>query len=238
MGLTYVPRNMIKNLGVDGQMANFGVKYVPPKVFIKRTELIMQLNSAPLITDETVKGPSERPLNPTPTVFNFSTEISQKYSTTSKEPTEPSIEEIKAILAANNCPHIDYDQEKDAFKIQKPAAANKHYQVQRNLELVLLGVSVVAVILSLIILTMIRVKSSERIFVNKNLLFSLGLGNLVYIVDIASFSTRMDHIVSSCLNEKPLSYTSLILFKITVITVVHKYSTSKINALSPLKTNC
>ena len=39
-------------------------------------------------------------------------------------------------------------------------------------------------------------------------------------------------------SEKPLSYTSLILFKITVITVVHKNSTSKINALSPLKTNC
>ena len=66
-------------------MANFGVRYVPPKVFIKRTELIMQLNSAPLITHEAVKGPSARPLNPTPTVFNFSTEISQKYNTTSKE---------------------------------------------------------------------------------------------------------------------------------------------------------
>ena len=26
------------------------------------------------------------------------------------QPMEPSIEEIKAILAANNCPHIDYDQ--------------------------------------------------------------------------------------------------------------------------------
>ena len=24
--------------------------------------------------------------------------------------TEPSIEEIKAILAAHNCPHVDYDQ--------------------------------------------------------------------------------------------------------------------------------
>ena len=38
----------------------------------------MQLNSAPLITREAIKGPSARPLNPTPTVFNFSTEISQK----------------------------------------------------------------------------------------------------------------------------------------------------------------
>ena len=47
-------------------------------------------------------------------------------------------------------------QEKDAFKVKIPATTNKHYQVQSDLELVLLGVSVVAVILSLIILTMIR----------------------------------------------------------------------------------
>ena len=45
----------------------------------------MQLNSAPLISREAIKGPSARPLNPTPTAFNFSTEISQKYNTTSKE---------------------------------------------------------------------------------------------------------------------------------------------------------
>ena len=38
----------------------------------------MQLNSAPLITREAIK-------NPTPTIFNFSTEISEKYNTTSKE---------------------------------------------------------------------------------------------------------------------------------------------------------
>ena len=52
---------------------------------IERRELIMQLNSAPLITHEAVKDPSARPLNPTPTVFKFSTEISRKYNTTSKE---------------------------------------------------------------------------------------------------------------------------------------------------------
>ena len=55
-----------------------------------------------------------------------------------------------------NCRFIIVFQEKDAFEIQKPTATNKHYQVQRDLELVLLGVSVVAVILSLIIFTMIR----------------------------------------------------------------------------------
>ena len=70
---------------MDEQLANFGVKHVPPKVFIKRTELIMQLNSAPLITHEPVKSSSASSLNPTPTVFNFSTKISQKYNTTRKE---------------------------------------------------------------------------------------------------------------------------------------------------------
>ena len=70
---------------VAGQVANFGAKYLSLKVFIKRTELIMQLNRAPLITHEAVKDLSARPLNPTPTVFNFSTKISRKYNTTSKE---------------------------------------------------------------------------------------------------------------------------------------------------------
>ena len=88
-------------------MANFGVKYVPPKVFIKRTELIVQLNSAPLITQEAVKGPSERPLNPTPTVFNISTEISQKYNTTSKEVILNNLRDFKGwndcIVSKNMC---------------------------------------------------------------------------------------------------------------------------------------
>ena len=76
---------LIFRIGELGQIENFRAKDPLFKVVIKRTELIMQLNSAPLITHEAVKGPSERPLNPTPTVFNISTEISQKYNTTSKE---------------------------------------------------------------------------------------------------------------------------------------------------------
>ena len=51
-------------------------------------------------------------------------------------------------------------------------------------------------LLTILVYSFYRVKRTERIFVHKNLLFSLGLGNLVYILDIASFSTRMDHIVS------------------------------------------
>ena len=51
-------------------------------------------------------------------------------------------------------------------------------------------------LLTILFYSLYGVKSTEKIFVHKNLLFSLGLGNLVYILDIASFSTRMDHIVS------------------------------------------
>ena len=72
-------------------------------VSIKRSSLIvglcMPLNSAPLITHEAVKGPSAKPLNPTPTVFNFLAEISQNYNTTSKE-----VKIIKKALKAG-MPH-------------------------------------------------------------------------------------------------------------------------------------
>ena len=47
--------------------------------------MVMQLNSAPLVTHETVKDPSARPLNPKPTAFKVLTEVPQKYNTTSKE---------------------------------------------------------------------------------------------------------------------------------------------------------
>ena len=47
--------------------------------------MIMQLNSAPLVTHEAVKDPSARPLNPKPTAFKVLTEVPQKYNTTTKE---------------------------------------------------------------------------------------------------------------------------------------------------------
>ena len=67
-------------------------------------------------------------------------------------------------------------------------------------------------LLTILFYSFYRVKRTERIFVHKNLLFSLGLGNLVYILDIASFSSRMDHIVS-CLKFLWFKFLKFLIFK-------------------------
>lgn len=41
-----------------------------------------------------------------------------------------------------------------------------------------------------------RLKRSERLFIHKNLLLSLGIGNLVYVLDKTLFDSRQDHLVS------------------------------------------
>ncbi len=42
-----------------------------------------------------------------------------------------------------------------------------------------------------------RLKRSERLFIHKSLLLSLGLGNLVYVLDKNLFDSRQDHVVST-----------------------------------------
>ena len=37
---------------------------------------------------------------------------------------------------------------------------------------------------------------SERLFIHKSLLFSLGVGNLVFVLDKTLFASREDHLVS------------------------------------------
>lgn len=50
-------------------------------------------------------------------------------------------------------------------------------------------ISVAAVFVSLVLLTIIRIKS-EKLFVHKNLLLTMGLGNLVRVLDVTFFKTR------------------------------------------------
>ncbi|KAJ7376739.1 hypothetical protein OS493_032794 [Desmophyllum pertusum] len=72
------------------------------------------------------------------------------------------------------------------------------------MELVLLCVSIAAAIISLILLTIIRVQESERLFVHKNLLLSIGLGNLVYVLDKTLFSSRNEHhVICLCGYDHP-----------------------------------
>jgi len=40
-----------------------------------------------------------------------------------------------------------------------------------------------------------RLKTSERLFIHKNLLLTLGLGNLLYVLDKNLFASRPDHVV-------------------------------------------
>ena len=45
-------------------------------------------------------------------------------------------------------------------------------------------------------LFLLRLKNSERLFIHKSLLFSLGVGNLVFVLDTTLFASREDHPVS------------------------------------------
>ncbi|KAK2546935.1 Cadherin EGF LAG seven-pass G-type receptor 1 [Acropora cervicornis] len=85
--------------------------------------------------------------------------------------------------------------EKDVFIFERDVSAEelKHEQVQSELEIVLLCISIAAIILALALLTMMRLKKTERLFIHKSLLFSLGVGNLVFVVDKTLFASREDH---------------------------------------------
>ena len=45
-------------------------------------------------------------------------------------------------------------------------------------------------------LSLLRLKNSERLFIHKSLLFSLGVGSLVFVLDKTLFASREDHPVS------------------------------------------
>ena len=45
-------------------------------------------------------------------------------------------------------------------------------------------------------LSLLRLKNSERLFIHKSLLFSLGVGYLVFVLDKTLFASREDHPVS------------------------------------------
>ena len=46
-----------------------------------------------------------------------------------------------------------------------------------------------------------RLKTSERLFIHKNLLLSLGLGNLIFVLDKSLFASRRDHVVCTKLRK-------------------------------------
>lgn len=94
-----------------------------------------------------------------------------------------------------NCSAVTFQEEKMIFTYTPPTSKEiiKHYEIQSRMELVLMCISMVAVVLALVLLTYLRIRTTEKIFIHKNLLLSLGLGNLVFVLDKTLFVTRNEH---------------------------------------------
>ncbi|KAL9982453.1 hypothetical protein ACROYT_G004496 [Oculina patagonica] len=100
---------------------------------------------------------------------------------------------FRAPFQHANCTWIEYDAN-GTLKITAREVTDEEKErkafVQGYLELTLSSISIVAVILSLIILSCLRIRNSERIFVHKNLLLSLCLVYIAMILDTFVFTNR------------------------------------------------
>ncbi|XP_022790919.1 adhesion G-protein coupled receptor D2-like [Stylophora pistillata] len=100
---------------------------------------------------------------------------------------DANIKEKQDFLKSKGCFSASFDKETGFFIFENPAITSeriKHNQVLEDLETTLVSISVTAEVISFAFLMVIRGSRSERIFVHKNLLVSLALGQVVYIVDI------------------------------------------------------
>ncbi|XP_068746819.1 uncharacterized protein [Montipora capricornis] len=94
---------------------------------------------------------------------------------------------------SNICSWLEFDAN-GSLRIRTKEVRDKKEErkamIQNYLELVLSSISIAAVLLSLIILSCLRIKNSERIFVHKNLLVALLLIYIVMILDTFIFTNR------------------------------------------------
>ncbi|XP_068709170.1 uncharacterized protein [Montipora foliosa] len=172
---------------------NFNVK--APSLVIQRKLLILQLNTAPLVS-VSVKKQTEVDITPENNGTRKNHTNSNTTRTTDNNPTKDlTKEQVKAFLRQNNCTELTFDEENDVFRFKGDTSSEhlRHEKIQTYLEIVLLCISIAAIILALIVLVMLRLKNSERLFIHKSLLFALGLGNLVFVLDKTSFDTRQEH---------------------------------------------
>jgi len=168
----------------------------PPILTIAREKLTVKLNTAPRMPPEMVKLTS-KVTNKSHNVTAGNETSTNKSTTTTKNLTkELTNQEIKDALKANNCTSVEFDEGTGVFVYNQDGSKEsiRHKKIQSKLELVLLCISMSAVILALILLTALRLKTSERLFIHKNLLLSLGLGNLVFVLDKSLFASRRDHV--------------------------------------------
>ncbi|KAL9982816.1 hypothetical protein ACROYT_G004923 [Oculina patagonica] len=174
---------------------------VGPPFTIAREQLILQLNTAPRLPPKVdTYTPTPIITKPTNRKYNMSTEnetSTSKNETASRNKTnELTNQQIKDALRANNCTSVKFDKEKGVIVFNQDVSKEslKHEEIQSNMELVLICISTSAVILALILLTALRLKRSERLFIHKSLLLSLGLGNLVFVLDKKLFGSRQNNV--------------------------------------------
>ncbi|XP_020605509.1 adhesion G-protein coupled receptor D1-like isoform X1 [Orbicella faveolata] len=178
-------------------LASGNFKLVASTYFITRENLIVELNTDPRIPPEVIK-PTSKVTNKSNYMTTGNEKSPNKNITTNKNSTkEPTNQEIEDALRANSCTSIEFDEETGLFVYNQDGSKEsfRHEKIQSKLELVLLCISISAVILAFILLTTLRLKTSEKLFIHKNLLLSLGLGNLVYVLDKSLFASRRDHVV-------------------------------------------
>ncbi|XP_068709163.1 uncharacterized protein [Montipora foliosa] len=161
----------------------------------KPSVLILKLDPAPFVF-VIVKKQTEVDVTPENNGPRKNHTNSNTTRTTDNNPTKDlTKEQLKAFLRQNNCTELTFDEENDVFRFKGDTSSEqlRHEKIQSYLEIVLLCISIAAIILALIVLVMLRLKNSERLFVHKSLLFALGLGNLVFVLDKTLFDTRQEH---------------------------------------------
>ncbi|CAH3125439.1 unnamed protein product [Porites lobata] len=92
-----------------------------------------------------------------------------------------------------NCSWVEYDENGTLQIKSKEIMDEQKYRkalIRGYLDLALSSISIMAVIISLIALSFLRIRNSERIFVHKNLLLSLCLVYIVTIFDSFVFTNR------------------------------------------------
>ncbi|XP_078355149.1 uncharacterized protein LOC144639721, partial [Oculina patagonica] len=108
-------------------------------------------------------------------------------------------------ITSSGCTVINYHVVNGTLTIKAKAnlTTQKHKKIREGLELALISVSLVAIICSLVVLSCVRIQSSqtsEKLFIHKSLLFAWGIGYAVYIMDIAVFDSRNEK--NSCLHSR------------------------------------
>ncbi|XP_078357682.1 uncharacterized protein LOC144642574 [Oculina patagonica] len=171
--------------------------HVPLKIIpAPRVRLRLQLNTAPRLPTK-ADGPPQININTKNNETAGHDTSSNKNKTTSGNmANELTNEQIKDILREKHCTSVKYDEGMGVFVYNQdtPKESLKHYEIQSNMELVLISISISAIVLALILLTALRLKTSERLFIHKSLLLSLGLGNLVFVLDKTLFASRQEHL--------------------------------------------